>query len=230
LVEFLSWNDVDIVFNPYVKEYATEHRSEVISDTSFGKLISPIEPAQWGSGHSGFNSVNFWSITYRTEILHPLSPLFAEKVMFDDYILTWAPLVYGRTVIALDFPVYHYFIGRPGQSMSSTHQQKGAYSYVKCFDQYERVRSRLDEASIPPAFLKKIDESIGTYAGFVFSFLIYLPYREAELQMRRLWGDYVQKLNTKTKLQKRFAALPFCIFFPIEHLRRRINTKKHIHG
>ncbi len=221
LIVDLTKSEADIVFNPYIKEFPHENRTEevetvpVIGETG-------INPLLWGASKWGYNNVNFWSSTYKTEILKPLLPLFAEKTMFDDYIITWAPLVHGRTYKSLDYPVYHYLIGRPGQSMSARQQRKGAESYVKCFTQYETVRSRIDIHGIPADFLVRIDDSITGYASFVFPYMIYLPLKEARERMKYLWRNYLSKIPNKSKLLKRYAIMPSSMFYYLEHLRRRI--------
>lgn len=73
----LQKNDVDIVFNPFNKYLAYENRN-VIIDTPIPVGEKQL-PDNWGD-----NDVNFWSATYKTSILRPLFPLFAEGVMYDD--------------------------------------------------------------------------------------------------------------------------------------------------
>ena len=211
----------DIVFNPFVMEYSYENRTEIV-DVPLIPDEARIDPSFWGTSKWGHNSINFWSTTYRADILKPLQPLFAEKTMFDDYIITWAPLVYGRTYRSLEYPVYHYLIGRPEQSMSSVRQRKGAESYVKCFAKYEEVRSRIPADSIPLDLLNCIDSSITGYAGFIFSYMIYLPYKRARTQMRFLWVNYLKQRTSRSSLMKRYAVLPFPLFYYIEHFRRVI--------
>lgn len=222
LLNDLSTCNADIIFNPYVKEIADCSEFEEIPTPSSGGNVIPVSAEMWGTNRWGLNSVNFWSATYRTDILKSLQPLFAEKTMFDDYIITWAPLVYGRTFLSLNYPVYHYLIGRPGQSMSATQQRKGAVSYVKCFKQYEAVRSRIDTQLIPADLMGCIDNTISGYAGFIFSSMIYLPLKEALGEMKYLWKNYIADSPAKSKLQKRYAALPGVVFYYVEHLRRKI--------
>lgn len=221
LMKDLEACESDIVFNPFVKEFSYEHRSELVDPIPISG-VSRIDPAKWGSSKYGYNNVNFWSATYRTGILKPLQPLFAEKTMFDDYIITWAPLVYGRTYMSLDYPVYHYLIGRPGQSMSATQQRKGAISYVKCFSQYELVRSRIDSYSVPSDLMTCIDQSIIGYAGYIFPYMIFLPLEEARKRLSYLWKNYLSNRSSKSKLMKRYALMPDVVFYYVEHLRRKI--------
>ena len=221
LMSDLQESDADVVFNPFIKEFAYDNRTETVEVPPV-QGTERIDPGNWGTARRGLNSVNFWSTTYKTEILKPLQPLFAEKTMFDDYIITWAPLVHGRTYMSLDYPVYHYLIGRPGQTMSLTQQRKGALSYVKCFDQYESVRSRIDEQAVPAELLGCIDDAIAGYASYIFASMIYLPLKDALEKMKYLWKNYLADEPDKSKLLIRYAALPGVVFYYVEHLRRKI--------
>ena len=215
LIQDLQGCDADIVLSPFNKYYAYENRNETI--------YAPIAPGStqcpdyWGG-----NDVNFWGATYRTSILKPLLPLFAEGVMFDDYILTWTPLVYGRTCFALDYIVYNYLIGRPEQTMASTKKRRGAISYVKCFEQCEAVRSRISTVDIPADNLSKIDDAVKGYASYIFAYMLYLPYREAKNRMKYFWDHYLSDYEFKSQLEKRYERFSFPVFYLIECLRRTI--------
>lgn len=222
LIKDLEGCDADMVFNPFMKEYSYDNREEIIESPFPVTGTVFIEPAQWGVSKGGYESINFWGTTYKTSILKPLQPLFAEKTMFDDYIITWAPLVHGRTYLSLGYPVYHYLIGRPGQSMSATQQRRGAVSYVKCFEQFEIVRSRIDAQTIPSAFLNCIDSSIAGYANYIFPYMIYLPRKEAMERMTYLWEKYLSSTQNKSKLMKRYAMMPGLVFYYVEQMRRKI--------
>lgn len=213
--------DADIVFNPFVKEYLDNGQS-VIVDTLPARGVSRIDPEEWGTSGWGYDNVNFWSATYKTAILKPLQPLFAEKTSFDDYIITWAPLVHGRTYMCLDYPVYHYLLGRSGQSISALQQRNCAVSYVRCFRQYESVRDRIDVQTVPSDLLSGIDNAIVWYAGLIFPSLIYLPLGDALKEMAFLWKTYLARMPHKTKLLKRYADLPGVAYYYVEHLRRVI--------
>ena len=221
LMADLEGCNADIVFNPFVKEYTYEGRVEIV-DAFPEQGVVPIDVNSWGLSRWGYNSVNFWSGTYKTEILKPLQPLFVERAMFDDYIITWAPLVYGRTCLSLRYPIYHYLIGRPGQSMLATQQRKGALSYVKCFEQFEKVREGVNEQTTPTDLLGGIDKAIAGYANFIFPIMVYLPMKDALEKMDYLWRKYLADNPKKSNLQKRYAALPDPVFYYLEHLRRKI--------
>ena len=213
LIDDLINCNADIVFNPFNKYYSNENRVETIeTPISLGETVLP---EYWGG-----DDVNFWGATYKTSILKLLYPLFAEKVMFDDYILTWAPLINGRTCIALDYVVYNYLVGRPGQTIDATRQRKGAYSYLKCFEQYELIRSKFVNQDIPSLNLEKIDYAITGYASYIFAYMLYLPYIEAKSRMKYLWDNYLVDYDHKSPLVKRYELLPFPVFTFAEWVRK----------
>ena len=215
LMHDLKECEADIVFNPFNKCFAYKNRNETISTPI--TLGSSQFPDYWGG-----NNVNFWGATYKTAILKPLLPLFAEGVMYDDYILTWVPLVYGRTCCALDYVVYNYFIGRPGQTINATKKKRKASSYSKCFEQYETVRSKIGSMDIPAGNLSKIDYAITGYASYIFSHMLNFPYREAKSKMKYLWDNYLADYDFKSSLGKRYERFPFPIFHLIEWFRRTV--------
>ena len=222
LMQDLKACNADIVLSPYNIIFASENRIKEIRHSVAPRIVMPIVKSEWGIADQGLNRVYFWGVVYKTWILKPLAPLFAEEVMYDDAILTWAPLVYGRTFVAFDYVVYNYLLGRPGQSMSAARQRKGAVSYAKCFDQFEKVRSRIDEQAVPSELLGCIDKSIEIYAGHVFSKMIYLPLKDALDKMAYLWEKYLVDIPDKSHLLKRYAVLPGVVFYYVEHLRRKI--------
>lgn len=214
--------DADIVMNPYYRVKVPENQIELMGIPIEPGIVMTIVESKWGSSDRGLNLRYFWHFTFKTGILKPLLPLFAEKVMFDDAILTWASLVHGRTIVAFDYGVYNYLLGRPGQSMSDTQKRKGAYSYAKCFDQYELVRSRINEQGIPSVLLKCIDSSITVYARHVFTKMPNLPLKEALGKMSHIWKNYIVDIPGKTKLERRYGAMPGVVFYYVERLHRKI--------
>ena len=224
--------DADVVFNPF-KVVCLSDMSFVISrpsleeeyNSSDGCRTFPITRKNWNGGENKYSSVNFWSVTYKTKILKPLWPLFAEKVMYDDYILTWAALAHGRTCMAFDYVLYNYLEGRPGNTMSVSQMQKRAFSYDVCFRQYEAKRQKIDESVIPKDLLECIDEMIADYALFVFWYEVFLPYGMAKVNLKHLYEFYIKE-SVSTSVLIRYVRLPFFLFYWIEHLRYAKNKRK----
>ncbi len=225
LLKDLSKCDADIVFNTFIKEYPLEGRSEVIPPPRSESESSSIEESIRETRDWPFTRASFWSCTFKTDILRPLHPFCAEKTMYDDTILYWVSLVYGRTFTSFDYPVYHYLLGRPGQTMSMVKKRSGAVSYWKSFEQYELVRSKTDEPQIPDTILDFIDGVFSTYASFIFPYMVYLPYYDAKAKMAYLWDNYLGRSPHRTHFESRYDRLPFSLFLLVEFIRRRFYLK-----
>lgn len=218
--------EADLVFSDYIRFYSAEERYELcqaptrVSNTTnlTGELLKKFS--------TGFIGINFWYTTYKTSILKPLLPLFAEHVMYDDSVLSFAPLVYGRTCDSLNIPIYIYLIGRPGQSMQASVQLRNANSYVACLRHEEEMRKRINDVVIPTDLLSCIDQVIEEYAHFVCPHFAHLPYYEAKERMSYVITHYPFKNHQMPRIIKRYIKLPFIAFYVIEKLRslkNRIN-------
>ena len=227
LMEDLEKCDSDVIFNPFNVCY-TGGNVDVIptpipmnNDNSQNYISKKIWQAS--ERKYTYSNVNFWGVTYKTEILKPLYPLFAEKVMYDDYILTWAPLVYGRTFDVKEYVVYNYLVDRLGNSMSELEMKKRSHSVDVCFSHYEEVRASIDERTIPLELLECMDEMIANYALFVFWYEAFFPYKIAKEKLKHLYLNYL-KYGYDTRLLKRYRKLPFCLFYLVEQLRFKKNN------
>ena len=70
--------------------------------------------------------------TYKTEVLRQYLPgLFLEKQPYDDTILWPAAMIGGKSIEAFDFPLYHYLMDRPGQSMSTEVRKRNQAAIIK---------------------------------------------------------------------------------------------------
>ncbi len=223
--------EADVVLNPFEVCSLTDENIVIPApDVSGaqkpcdGSRSYPITKEIWKDFSHKYSNVNFWSVTYKTEILKPLWPLFAEKVMYDDYILTWAPLIYGRSCVSFDYVLYNYLVGRPGNSMTVSDQEKRARSYAKCFKQYEDVRSKIDKDSIPSDLLSIIDFYIRYYALFIFWYQAFLPYKESKRVLAYLKTEYLNEM-TNSAVMKRYSKLPFWLFYVVERFRYIKNRK-----
>ncbi len=217
LITDLDNCDSDVVLTRFNKCYGVAGKAETSDLARPGNDGGPgrIDASKWGQPSQDYN---FWSATYKTSVLKPLHPLFAEFVMYDDYILTWAPLVYGRTYSSFDYVVYNYLNDRPGQSMSVSSNRKRAASYWICFRQYETVRKRVEDNKVPEDLLCVIDESVTGYARLIFWYMVFLPYKESKSKLTYLSDNYLKNDNSFAVL-RRYCKLPFLLFYCLENIR-----------
>ena len=215
----LANTNADIVQTNYQRYYVQRDEYEV-----YQSIISPDkeQPLTRDLLHTlphGYIDINFWSSTYKTSILQPLYPLMAERVMYDDSILSFAPLIYGRTIVGFDMVLYNYLIGREGQSMDTKVQQKNARSYVVCLKREEDLINSTRSIDIPTGLKQCINEVVTQYAHFVFSYFVYLPYKESKVQMAYIVTTYPWENEVKPHIYKRYARFPFWLFYCIEKCR-----------
>jgi len=213
----LAQSDADIVLTNYrrfhvpINKYV-EYKCIVAVD----KTVKITRPLLQTLPH-GYIDLNFWTATYKTSILQSLWPLMAERVMYDDSILSFAPLIKGRTITGVDMVLYNYLLGREGQSMTVNIQRKKAASYLVCLKREEELLSSIVPSEIPADILECIHEVIAEYAHFVFSSFVYLPYKEAKKYMRHVDKHYHPKKPSKVYL--RYKHFPFAAFYLLERGR-----------
>lgn len=99
--------------------------------------------------------------TFRTIGLRESNIFFSEKTMYDDTSLYVQPFLTIRSIKTLELCVYHYYIGRSGQSVSivsekAINNKKQAYS--KLLDEYNILRKQL-----PNNVVKYLDSIINFY-------------------------------------------------------------------
>lgn len=224
LMNELKKTDSDLIFTQYYRHY-TETGDKVLYDTAVPPCNTTVlEPQTWGHHRDSYNAYNFWSLTYKSSILKPLYPLFAEKVMYDDFILTSAVLYYGRTYSSFSFPLYNYVIGRTGQSMKATDRKKMAQSYLSCLSQYETVWEKADKSNIPAGYLDTIRSAIKGYANLTFAHLHWLDYNTSKREMQRVWTNFLRENECHSHMVARYANLPFVIFYYLEKIRVSIKS------
>lgn len=224
LISKLKDTDSDLIFTQYYRHY-TETGDKVLYDTAVPACsTTELDPKAWGQHCDGYNAYNFWSITYKSSILKPLHPLFAEKVMYDDFILTSAVLYMGRTYSSFQFPLYNYVIGRTGQSMKATDRKKMAQSYLSCLKQYETVWARTDKTNIPDDYLDTISSAIKGYANLTFAYLHWLDYSTSKREAQRVWANHLRENECHSHMVSRYAKLPFVMFYYFEKIRASLKS------
>lgn len=225
LMEKLANTEADLVFTDYVRVDEPTRREEYRCVNSRTDITLELTTDMLFQQKEGLFVLNFWHTTYKTAILQPQYPLFEEHVMYDDSILSLAPLLYGRTYIYFNMPVYQYLVGRQGQSMNPKIMAKNIHSYFRCYERLVRWRDEAFKVGLPAEYQKCVEMSVQHYAKLVFSHLTYLPYSEAKTYMPLYYMEgYSSKGTSKSKMVKRYEKLPFCLFYLLEQIRNLKNT------
>jgi len=225
LMETLAQTDADIILTDYIKVHMRNNQEEIITLNSKENQVLPLTIDFLSHQYQGSFILNFWHTTYKTSILQPQESLFAEHVMYDDSILSIAPLLFGRSYLYLHLPIYHYLIGRPGQSMDAKVIARNVNSYYRCYERQVQWRINALQYNLPEDFNKCIQETVQHYAGVVFGHLKYLPYKEAKRQMAYYYREgYSESSMFRNKMVRRYEILPFFMFYIIEQIRNWKNS------
>lgn len=219
LMENLTGCDSDLVFTDYVKVHQKKCCTETLAINSDKGKTLPLTVDFLSHQYQGSFILNFWHTTYKTSILRPQVPLFAEHVMYDDSILCIAPLLYGRTYIYYKMPLYNYLIGRAGQSMDTKVISKNLSSYHRCYEWQLKWMNEVLQHDLPAEYVACIRESVQHYAGVVFSHLRYLPYCESKKQMSHYYRKGYASAISSNKMVERYERLPFGLFWIVERFR-----------
>lgn len=108
--------DADVIFSDYIKEYKYDNSQKLFSlKESFdeNKTMDLIE-----TDYNPNMRIEIHSLIYKTEMLRNENIKLLEKTFYEDTEYVLFPLAKNKKVIYLSNPIYHYFIGRPEQSVS----------------------------------------------------------------------------------------------------------------
>ena len=123
-LERLEHETADVVFTKRTDEYIERQSKTHQFKIDYNKT--------YDANSFDFKKVGpfFFSLhecTYRTELLRKNEVHFREKVSYDDTILRMAALPNLKSISFYDMPLYHYLLGRVGQTMDKA-------VFIKKFD------------------------------------------------------------------------------------------------
>ena len=114
LVKELKTTDVDLVLNPYCV-----HNIVTKKETIAGKAhVKSGERIKFDDVTDRLPLLALHGITYKTELLRENRIRFQEKCFYEDAEYDIYPVLYIKTMMYLDFPVYVYRVGSLTQSVN----------------------------------------------------------------------------------------------------------------
>lgn len=118
LVADLRACDADLVISDYVKCYDDGHgeRERVSSGLGRRKILSVADLTEISIG---LLPLFHAFVTYKTSMLRAINYRQMERSLYTDLIWTSIPMQSVSSVVAFDYPVYQYRLGRQGQSVSA---------------------------------------------------------------------------------------------------------------
>lgn len=206
--------DVDVVLTDYVREYLFENKQELMSlQENESNVYTVVNDA---------NSYAMARQTFKLDLIKHSGLNLPEKMFYVDTIYAKIPCFYAKTFIYYKLPVYRYFIGREGQSVSieSSIRNREHYKYV-----FKYLYTKEKEV------IKRISD-IGIYKmlnNVIFVTLTSMNYDVAKNELRE-WNQYikaeiVEKKIRNAKLCKLYNLLPFWLYKNLFDLYQQM--KKH---
>lgn len=96
-------------------------------------------------------SFSIHEVSYSVALFRRYHVRFREKVSHDDAIFVVAGFLGVETIAFYNLVLYHYLIGRPGQSMDplviTKHFKDRCYTTYDCFDLYEKSHNNISKIS-----------------------------------------------------------------------------------
>ena len=204
-MDLLTQIDCDLILANYVEDYVYKKFSRNIDYCN--KCNNKIYLAK----EFPFNLFDSFSTlhrsTFKTEPLRQSSIIFTEKASFDDTVLYILPFKTIKTIYCTDFHVYHYFIGREGQSINGVDERKVnmfIHEFKKLVSDYLSIRnSFLSKKQIDffDSFLNRITFSEVYKQAFL------LPTKQAEKVLSH-WDSYINSLSISRKKD-----IPYCLLY-----------------
>ncbi len=118
LVADLSVCDADLVISDYVKCYDDGQGERERVSSRLGHQGN-VTVADLTGISIGLLPLFHAFVTYKTSMLRAINYRQREKCLYTDLMWTAIPMQAVSSVVALDYPVYHYRLGRQGQSVSA---------------------------------------------------------------------------------------------------------------
>lgn len=137
-----SASPVDMVVSNYVYDKVGKRRLHTVN---FRHAMKPNTVLTWDDlGHFGLAEyILMHALTFRTAVVRESGMVLPEHTFYVDFIYAYQPFTKVRTMIYLDMPYYHYFIGREGQSVQTD-------VMIRRVDQLILVNERMTEATPEP--------------------------------------------------------------------------------
>ena len=210
LMYLIGSSDIDLIINPlvYYHENTGKTNQLSVSNIEYGKVYK-TDSFDFIKAGNRPNLTIFHNCTYKTDLLKPYLPLFAEGCYYDDVVLWLAPIAISKNFVVNEYPIYYYRVDRPGQSISqeklkqhiadhTTVNASCVHFFKKCPIQNELTR----------LYLRKV------FSGMI-TFQIENISRCGYQNSKRMYKEYLPILKEgepyydKKRRQKVFETLPF---------------------
>lgn len=219
----LSKADEDIVMTQLSKEYIYENRSVI--EESEGIIFDQV----YDGNSFEYNKlpINFFGMarcTYKTALLKKYDLHLLENAFFEDSFLHIFPMAYLKSFVFYDLVIYHYFLGRPGQSVSREvalkHNEHWKRLIQQIVDFY--LMNKLKLSKNKEIFLLKV---LGFYISQQYSYMNHFEYNRSKEELSD-WNKYVTELPFSKSVvdykKTLYEILPYFMYREVYFLRVKL--------
>lgn len=184
--------DTDVVYTPFVKEFINKGAYEIVSVKmpDYDKVIS-LDKITMSSAEIR-NAFCMHSLAYRTEFIIKIAYRQTEKISYTDMEYVYYPLSKAKSILCLHFGVYHYRLGREGQTVSIESSIKHSN------DKRIIIERMLQQEPIPANLGQKriIDTLLSQFiASYYWTILVIQRANDADLNILRQFDDELRNRN-----------------------------------
>lgn len=217
LIDYLGSCDTDMVLMDRTKFFSYENREEVVElNNMVPDHIYDAGTFDWLHSGNGSNITYAHNTVYRTAMMQKYLPVFCEHVMYDDVILQVMPIMVAEDFVYTKLNVYHYLIGRPGQSFDPAVRAKHADNVTTVLKQVMHFISEYRD--VPPEESTRKVWTEDLYSSFPthhYRELSVFPYSVSRDRLSR-WDAFVKEHYPDIHLTptvRQYRRLPFPLYF-----------------
>ena len=133
LLDYLREADVDLVLNDYVIDRQNQHSLMKMSNVEVGKTYKMDDVDLSTLGNYAMHG-----LIVKTQILQQNNINLLTGISYTDTEFCYYPLQYAKTLSYVNYPVYHYQVGRDGQTVSLASQ-------LRCLSHMKKIIDRMFE-------------------------------------------------------------------------------------
>lgn len=218
LISSLGQCETDLVFLNRTNYFASRNQEKIfrIKNLEPDRIYSSDE-FDWINNGNGPCLTYCSTTVYRTAILQEYYPVFCEGVMYDDIILQVLPIMASKSFVYKDLNVYHYRIGRPGQSHDPKVMAKRSDDFTIVLKSVlEFIKNH--RADLPEGSMRRVwaDYHYSQFCTYHYEELSRFSYRNAKPRLAD-WDSFVRESYPDiqlTPLVKAYRSLPFAVYYP----------------
>lgn len=188
VLDFLTLNDVDLLVTNYVYEHDDPSTNSTIR---FKNVFRPEGKVMtWEDTHSFAITqyLTLHSTIYRTEVIRETGIVLPRKVFYEDNLFVYTPLPYVKKLAYLNVDFYHYYIGRPDQSVNLDVMKKRCHHQILITEEIFKKHDLDEIRKTNPKLARYMYHKVVLVVMIASVFTRKNKTEEAEEQMRQMWN------------------------------------------